>query len=136
MYLTRPCPLSLNSDVFRFSFFGCRFVYCRMCNLASQKSVRDFVDSFEEAQVHGLVNNAGTMEAPRSFSADGVEVHLAVNHIGHFLLTNLLLDRLKVAAAAATSTDDTPRIVFLMNLDYRCGAIPVLALSGRISTLF
>ena len=48
---------------------------------------------------------------PICFFSDGVETHFAVNHLGHFLLTYLLLDKIKATA--------TSRIVYLMNLSYR-----------------
>lgn len=44
-----------------------------------------------------LINNAGVMFMPRTLSKDGYEIHLAVNHLGHFLLTNLLMDALKAS---------------------------------------
>lgn len=50
----------------------------------------------EEPHLHVLVNNAGVMEPPASVTKDGFETQLGVNHLGHFLLTNLLLDTLKV----------------------------------------
>jgi len=94
---------------------GNKYVYCRKCDLSSLKSVREFVSAFKESRVDGLINNAGVYLAPRSHSADGVETHLAVNHLGHFLLTYLLLDQIKASAPS--------RIVFLMNLDYRRGQL-------------
>lgn len=88
-----------------------KYVYCRMCDLASLDSVRSFVSEFraKEDRLDGLVNNAGVMNSPRAFSKDGsactciqftfksehntnglrfsgVEIHFAVNHLGHFLV--------------------------------------------------
>ena len=93
-------------------------MYCRECDLASQKSIREFVEAFKkkESRIDALINNAGIYHAPRSVSMDGIEIHLAVNHIGHFLLTSLLTDMIK-------SSGPGGRIVFLMNLDYRKGNI-------------
>uniref|UniRef100_A0A1Q3G5K3 Alcohol dehydrogenase-20 n=1 Tax=Plutella xylostella TaxID=51655 RepID=A0A1Q3G5K3_PLUXY len=74
-----------------------KFVYCRRCDLASTSSIRDFVQRFksEEPALHVLVNNAGVMQAARRVTRDGFEEDLGVNHMGHVLLTNLLLDTLK-----------------------------------------
>jgi len=90
-----------------------KYVYCRQCDLSSLASVRKFVEQFgqKEDKLDVLVCNAGVMAHPRAFSVDGVETHLAVNFLGHFLLADLLTPAL---AAAAPS-----RIVYAMNLDYR-----------------
>jgi NAD(P)-dependent dehydrogenase (short-subunit alcohol dehydrogenase family) len=55
-------------------------------------------------RIHVLVNNAGTVTARRELSADGYELALAVNHLAPFLLTNLLLDRLRESAPARVVT--------------------------------
>lgn len=52
----------------------------------------------ENSQLHILVNNGGVMRCPKSFTKEGIEMQLGVNHMGHFLLTNLLLDVLKQSA--------------------------------------
>src|SRR5579872_1809558 len=57
---------------------------------------------------HALVNNAGAVNASRTFTADGIELTWAVNHLAPFLLTNLLLGRLRESAPArivTTSSD-------------------------------
>jgi NAD(P)-dependent dehydrogenase (short-subunit alcohol dehydrogenase family) len=62
-------------------------------DLASLDSVRSFAQRFGEKH-HGLdllINNAGVMASPRRHTADGFELHLGTNHLGHFALTNLLL---------------------------------------------
>lgn len=74
-------------------------MYCRQCDLASLQSVRDFVTKFneDEQKLDILINNAGVMRTPQgSKTRDGFEMQLGVNHLGHFILTNLLLDKLKV----------------------------------------
>jgi NAD(P)-dependent dehydrogenase (short-subunit alcohol dehydrogenase family) len=69
-------------------------------DLASMDSVREFSRKFHEAenQLHILVNNAGIMACPKGKTKDGFELQLGTNHLGHFLLTNLLLDLLKSAS--------------------------------------
>ncbi|XP_022223647.1 retinol dehydrogenase 12 isoform X3 [Drosophila obscura] len=74
-----------------------KYVYCRECDLASLDSIRHFVAAFKREQetLNVLINNAGVMRCPRSLTKDGFEMQLGVNHMGHFLLTTLLLDLLK-----------------------------------------
>ena len=65
-------------------------------DLASLSSVRAFAEAFKGKYdaLHLLVNNAGVMMPPKSKTADGFELQFGTNHIGHFALTGLLLDRL------------------------------------------
>ena len=69
-------------------------------DLGNLESVRNFATAFQSKNdaLHGLVNNAGVMNTPRGTTADGFETQLGVNHLGHFLLTELLLDLLKQSA--------------------------------------
>ena len=70
-------------------------------DLASLASVRDCATSFlaRDEPLHVLVNNAG-VGGQRGLTADGFELHFGVNHLGHFALTMLLLDRLADSGGA------------------------------------
>jgi len=93
-------------------------------DLASLDSVRAFAAAVTErhARIDALVNNAGVMAPPQSQTRDGFELQIGVNHLGHFLLTELLLDTLKASAPSrivclssvihAGSPDDRPTIDF------------------------
>ncbi|XP_028288470.1 retinol dehydrogenase 12 [Parambassis ranga] len=77
-------------------------VVIRKLDLSDIKSIRAFAEIInkEEKQVNILINNAGIMMCPFSKTADGFEMQLGVNHLGHFLLTYLLLDLIKRSAPA------------------------------------
>ncbi|KAK3157068.1 hypothetical protein QOZ80_2AG0115710 [Eleusine coracana subsp. coracana] len=66
-------------------------------DLSSMASVRTFASMFESLNLplNILINNAGVMTRNCTRSSDGLELHFATNHIGHFLLTNLLLENMK-----------------------------------------
>lgn len=72
----------------------------RKLDLASCKSIRAFAEQIlrEEPHIDILINNAGVMFVPYQLTEDGFELTFGVNHLGHFLLTNLLLDRIKASA--------------------------------------
>jgi hypothetical protein len=71
-------------------------------DLASLDSVRAFARELltTHQPIHLLINNAGVMLPDRRETRDGFEAHLGINHLGHFLLTQLLLDRVCAGAPA------------------------------------
>lgn len=81
---------------------GNQQVHLYECDLSSLDSVRKFGHDFLQKydHLHILINNAGTWETQRKESADGIELTFAVNHLAPFLLTNLLLKRMKNSAPA------------------------------------
>lgn len=66
-------------------------------DLTSMQQVRAFAADFlaRYPQLHVLINNAGVMATPHGRTADGFELQLGTNHLGHFLLTGLLYPRLQ-----------------------------------------
>lgn len=68
-----------------------------------------------ERRLHVLINNAGVMACPKEYTKEGFEMHFGVNHLGHFMLTNLLLDILKRTAPS--------RIVTVSSLGHKWGRI-------------
>ena len=88
-----------------------------ICDLSSQKEIRNFVLDFKSKyqNLHILINNAGVMLSKKLLSADGFEMNFAVNHIAPFLLTNLLLDLLKQSAPS--------RIINVGSAAHRMGKI-------------
>jgi len=89
----------------------------RRLDLADLRSVREFADHLadEARPLDLLVNNAGVMAPPRRLSADGFELQLATNHLGHFALTGLLCDRLLAAPAC--------RVVSVSSVLHKSGRI-------------
>ncbi|XP_043404044.1 retinol dehydrogenase 12 isoform X1 [Chelonia mydas] len=104
---------------------GNQQVIVKKLDLADTKSIREFAENFlaEEKELHILINNAGVMLCPYSKTADGFEIHLGVNHLGHFLLTFLLLECLKQSAPA--------RIVNVSSLAHHGGRIRFHDLQGE-----
>lgn len=71
-----------------------------VADLSDQKAIRAMVAVFRQRhdRLHVLINNAGAHFTQRQLSVDGVELHLAINHLAPFLLTNLLKDALMAGA--------------------------------------
>ncbi|KAI0983439.1 hypothetical protein GJ496_005700 [Pomphorhynchus laevis] len=76
-------------------------VVIEIIDMGDMSSVRSFADRVSQKydRIDLLINNAGVCINP-CLSKDGYEIHFAVNHLGHFLLTNLLLENLKKSSEA------------------------------------
>jgi NAD(P)-dependent dehydrogenase (short-subunit alcohol dehydrogenase family) len=76
----------------------------RQLDLADLSSVRAFADKWQ-GELSVLINNAGVMRTPKRRTANGFELQIGTNHLGHFALTNLLLphitDRVVTVASGA-----------------------------------
>jgi NAD(P)-dependent dehydrogenase (short-subunit alcohol dehydrogenase family) len=82
----------------------------RRLDLASLASVREFAVAWE-GEIDLLINNAGVMVPPLTRTADGFELQFGTNHLGHFALTNLLLEHI------------TGRVVTVSSAGHRFGSI-------------
>ena len=90
-------------------------VFVEKLDLSSLASVRQFADGIlrNEPRLDILINNAGVMACPYQMTEDGLEMQFGVNHIGHFLLTLLLLDLMKQSGPS--------RIINVSSLAHRFG---------------
>ncbi|MGK2948241.1 MAG: SDR family NAD(P)-dependent oxidoreductase [Acidimicrobiales bacterium] len=89
----------------------------RPLDLADLASVRSFAEGFlaDHPVLHVLIGNAGVMACPQGTTADGFEMQIGTNHLGHFLLANLLTPALVAAEGA--------RIVLLSSAGHRLGDV-------------
>ncbi|KAM7014688.1 retinol dehydrogenase 13-like [Tautogolabrus adspersus] len=92
-------------------------VVVKKLDLASLQSVRDLAKEVQENEdrLDILINNAGIMMCPKWTTEDGFEMQFGVNHLGHFLLTNCLLDLLKKSTPS--------RVVIVSSLAHEKGHI-------------
>ncbi|XP_006626408.2 retinol dehydrogenase 14a [Lepisosteus oculatus] len=102
-------------------------VVIKHLDLASLKSVHNFCEEIikEEPRLDVLINNAGIYQCPYTKTEDGFEMQFGVNHLGHFLLTNLLLDLLTKSAPS--------RIIVVSSKLYKYGEINFDDLSSEQS---
>jgi NAD(P)-dependent dehydrogenase (short-subunit alcohol dehydrogenase family) len=98
-----------------------------LADLSSVAGVRALAREFLATwpALHVLVNNAGTVELKRTTTVDGFEKTFAVNHLSYFLLTNLLLPRLRASAPA--------RIVNVASEAHRFGRLDLADLQSERS---
>ncbi len=92
-------------------------VHLMLCDLSSQASIRDFTAAFKKQYTHldVLVNNAGVFFSSRNETVDGLEQTFALNHLGYFMTTLLLMDELEAA--------DSARVVNVSSDAHRGGSI-------------
>jgi retinol dehydrogenase-14 len=104
---------------------GNNSVALMLADLSSQEEIRRLAHEFEEAypRLDVLINNAGLFRSERITTADGLETTFAVNHLGCFLLTNLLLDVLETSVPS--------RIVNVSSGEQRNGTIDFDDLQGE-----
>lgn len=104
---------------------GSENVHLIRADLGSQRQVRAAAAEFLKTgrPLHVLINNAGLGNTRRLVTEDGIEMVFAVNHLAYFLLTMLLLDRIKQSAPA--------RIVNVASLAHRFGTINFDDLGGE-----
>src|ERR687896_1437129 len=90
--------VSINSNKDRVSYL--------LADLSSQASIQqlanEFLDRYESLDI--LINNAGVFLSRRLITVDGIEYTFAVNHLAPFLLTNLLLERIKASSPSRIIT--------------------------------
>lgn len=81
---------------------GSKSIDLILADLSSQREIRLLAQTIQAryTQLDVLINNAGLVLSKKTFSEDGIEMTLALNHLAPFLLTNLLLDLLKKSAPA------------------------------------
>jgi NAD(P)-dependent dehydrogenase (short-subunit alcohol dehydrogenase family) len=100
-------------------------VELRLVDLADLDDVKAFADHIlaDGKPIDVLINNAGIMMPPRSYTKQGYELQFGVNHLAHFTLTALLLERLKGGR--------DPRIVTMSSDLHKRGSIHFDDLSGE-----
>jgi NAD(P)-dependent dehydrogenase (short-subunit alcohol dehydrogenase family) len=96
---------------------GSREVSSLLCDFSSQADIRRLADQFraQHTRLDILINNAGQVNKTRRVTADGIEMTFAVNHLGYFLLTNLLID-LVIRSAPA-------RVISVASIGHRQGTL-------------
>lgn len=90
--------------------------HVRRLDLADLASVREFAAGIDHADV--LINNAGVMAVPKRRTADGFEMQIGTNHLGHFALTGLLLDKISDRVVTVASSAHAYGSIDLADLNW------------------
>jgi retinol dehydrogenase-12 len=106
-------------------------VFLLMLDLADLASVRDSAASFLEPYepLHVLINNPG-VGGVGGLTKQGFELMFGVNHLGHFLLTQLLLDRLRESAPARVVTVSSDAHYNARGVDFEAVRRPARGITG------
>ncbi len=90
-----------------------------VADLTSQRQVRQAAEEISRRfdRIDALVNNAAAQYSQRTLSEDGIEMQFAANYLGGYLLTRLLLERLK-AAEAGRVVNVSSRVHYRANIDF------------------
>jgi NAD(P)-dependent dehydrogenase (short-subunit alcohol dehydrogenase family) len=116
---------------------GSNDVALLLCDFAVQADIRRLAADYlaAEPRLDILINNAGSVSDRRRVTADGLEQTFAVNHLGYFLLTNLLLDRLIASAPSrvvnVASVGHKHGDLDFDNLQYEHGGYSIMKAYGR-----
>lgn len=96
-----------------------------VCDLSSLTNIRNFANEIKSKykSLDILINNAGVYMKKRFLTTDGFEMTFAVNHLAHFLLTNLLLDLIK--------TSDEGRIINVSSVAHMNATLDMENLNGE-----
>ena len=95
-----------------------------LVDLSLQESIRQMATTFKEKyeRLDVLINNAAIYKSQREMTPDGFETMFATNHLGPFLLANLLLDKIKTSAPARvlviTAPSTTPNVTSWIAIDF------------------
>src|SRR5205823_5514278 len=92
-----------------------------------RQCAKDFLDRDEP--LHVLINNAG-LAGQRGLTTSGFELAFGTNHVGHFLLTNLLLDRLEASAPARIVNVSSVGHYQARGIDYEAVRKPTKSITG------
>lgn len=94
-------------------------------DLASFASIRELAASVQQRfeRLDVLINNAGLFPAQKILTEDGFEAQFGINHLGHFLLTHLLLDLLRASGPA--------RVINVTSMMHRFGSIDFASFRGE-----
>ncbi|GAB0099637.1 dehydrogenase/reductase SDR family member on chromosome X [Sergentomyia squamirostris] len=106
-------------------------LFLEQLDTGSMKSVQKFATVIKKKynKIHVLINNAGIMAAPFALTEDGFESQMAINYLGHFLLTHLLLPEI----IAAGSIEKNSRIVNVSSCVHLMGRIDYDNFNGKKS---